>query len=181
LAVFGLTLVVAGLAQRVEVSAAIGAFLVGLALSGPVQRRAGALIGPLRDLFAAVFFVFFSFQIDPVKLLDALAPAGLLAVAGIATKLATGWFTGRSAGIGPAGRIRAGTTLAARGEFSIVIASLGATLHDGEHLGAVAAGFVLLTALVGPLLARFSDRLTPKPPASAVPHPPTDSPRAPVR
>src|SRR5581483_1377669 len=61
LAVFGLTLVVGGLAQKVEVSAAIGAFLVGLALSGPVQQRAGALVAPLRDLFAAVFFVFFSF------------------------------------------------------------------------------------------------------------------------
>ena len=53
LAVFGLTLLVGGLAQRLEVSAAIRAFLVGLALSGPVQHRAGVLIGPLRDLFAA--------------------------------------------------------------------------------------------------------------------------------
>jgi hypothetical protein len=48
-----------------------------------------------------------------------------------------------------------------------VIASLGATLHDGERLGAVAAGFVLLTAIIGPVLARFSDRLTPKPAAGA--------------
>jgi len=121
------------------------------------------LVGPLRDLFAAVFFVFFSFQIDPAKLLSSLAPAALLAVAAIATKVATGWFIGRSAGIGRAGRIRAGTALAARGEFSVVIASLGATLHDGERLGAVAAGFVLLTALSGPLLARFSHILAGRP------------------
>jgi CPA2 family monovalent cation:H+ antiporter-2 len=162
LAVFGLTLVVAGLAQKVEVSAAVGAFLVGLALSGPVQQRAGALIGPLRDLFAAVFFVFFSFQIDPGKLGAALVPSALLAVAGIATKIATGWFGGRSANIGRAGRIRAGTTLVARGEFSIVIASLGRSLDKAERLSAVAAGFVLLTAVAGPMLSRFSDRLTPK-------------------
>jgi Sodium/hydrogen exchanger family len=56
LAVFGLTLLVGGLAQQLDVSAAIGAFLVGLALSGPVQHRAGALLEPLRDLFAAVLF-----------------------------------------------------------------------------------------------------------------------------
>ena len=55
LAAFGLTLLVGGLAQQVHVSAAIVAFLVGLALSGPVQDRAGALVGPLRDLFAATF------------------------------------------------------------------------------------------------------------------------------
>jgi CPA2 family monovalent cation:H+ antiporter-2 len=159
LAVFGLTLVVGGLAQRLEVSAAIGAFLVGLALSGPVQRRAGALIGPLRDLFAAVFFVFFSFQIDPARLIDSLVPAAVLAVVAIATKIGTGWFAAGRANVGRSGRLRAGTALAARGEFSIVIASLGAGLADGERLGAVAAGFVLLTAVLGPLAARAADPL----------------------
>jgi CPA2 family monovalent cation:H+ antiporter-2 len=159
LAVFGLTLVVGGLAQRLEVSAAIGAFLVGLALSGPVQHRVGALVGPLRDLFAAVFFVYFSIQIEPARLIDALIPAVLHGVAGIATQLATGWFAAARAGVGRPGRTRAGTTLAARGEFSIVIASLGAGLADGDRLGAVAAGFVLLTAVVGPLASRSADRL----------------------
>ena len=158
LSVFGLTLVVGGLAQQVEVSAAIGAFLVGLALSGPVQQRAGALVSPLRDLFAAVFFVFFSFQIDPARLLDAIVPGLLLAGAGVATKVATGWFAGRREGIGTPGRLRAGTTLAARGEFSVVIASLGTTLAEGERLGAVAAAFVLLTAVAAPLATRGADR-----------------------
>jgi CPA2 family monovalent cation:H+ antiporter-2 len=158
LAVFGLTLVVGGLAQRLEVSAAIGAFLVGLALSGPVQHRASTLIAPLRDLFAAVFFVFFSFQIDPSDLVDAIVPALLLAAVAITTKVGTGWLAAKRAGIGRAGRWRAGTTLAARGEFSIVVASLGATLADGERLGAVAAGFVLLTALIGPVATRFAGR-----------------------
>ena len=162
LSVFGLTLVVGGLAQRLEVSAAIGAFLVGLALSGPVQRRAGALIAPLRDLFAAVFFVFFSFQIDPAKLLDSLLPAALLAAVGIATKIATGWFAAGRAGVGRPARARTGGTLVARGEFSIVIASLGVGLHDGAQLGAVAAGFVLLTAIIGPLAARSADRVVPR-------------------
>ncbi|HYF60846.1 MAG TPA: cation:proton antiporter, partial [Burkholderiaceae bacterium] len=155
LAVFGLTLLVGGLAQQLEVSAAIGAFLVGIALSGPVQHRAGALIGPLRDLFAAVFFLFFSFQIHPGDLLDALLPAALLAVVAIAGKVWTGWVAAARAGVATPGRLRAGTTLVARGEFSIVIASLGATLVDGGDLGAVAAAFVLLTAIVGPVAARY--------------------------
>ena len=163
LSVFGLTLLVGGLAQQLEVSAAIGAFLVGLALSGPVQHRAGALVGPLRDLFAAVFFLFFSFQIRPGDLLGALVPAGVIAVAAIAAKVFTGWFAAGRAGVGPAGRRRAGTTLIARGEFSIVIASLGATLVDGEELGAVAAAFVLITAVVGPVAARYTGTAAPAP------------------
>lgn len=159
LAVFGLTLLVSGLAQQVEVSAAIGAFLVGIALSGPVQARAGALIHPLRDLFAAIFFLFFSFQIRPASLVGALLPAVLLLVVGIAGKLATGWVAGRSLGIGARGRLRAGSALIARGEFSIVIASLGATISHGEDLGALAAAFVLLSAIVGPVIAKYADAL----------------------
>jgi CPA2 family monovalent cation:H+ antiporter-2 len=154
LAVFGLTLLVAGVAQRLNVSAAIGAFLVGLALSGPVQQRAGALIGPLRDLFAAVFFLFFSFQVDPADLVRVLLPAAGLAVVALGGKLVSGWFAAAQAGVARPGRLRAGTALMARGEFSIVIASLGATLADGPDLGALAAAFVLITATVGPIATR---------------------------
>jgi CPA2 family monovalent cation:H+ antiporter-2 len=157
LAVFGLTLVVGGLAQQLDVSAAIGAFLVGLALSGPVQHRAGALVGPLRDLFAAVFFLFFSFQIDPGDLVRALVPGLVLAALGVLGKLVTGWYAAGRMGVGTAGRARAGTVLAARGEFSVVIASLGATLANGAELGAVAAAFVLITALAAPIASRFAD------------------------
>jgi CPA2 family monovalent cation:H+ antiporter-2 len=70
-----------------------------------------------------VFFLFFSFQIDPGDLFGALLPGGVLA----------------------------------RGEFSIVIASLGAGLADGDDLGAVAAAFVLVTAIAGPLATRALD------------------------
>lgn len=161
LAVFGLTLLVGGLAQRLQVSAAIGAFLVGIALSGPVQDRAGALIGPLRDLFAAVFFLFFSFQIRPGDLAGALVPAAALALVAAAGKLATGWVAAARVGAKRPGRLRAGATLIARGEFSIVIASLGVTLADGDDLEALAAAFVLLTAVGGPVAARFAGRPAP--------------------
>lgn len=157
LAVFGLTLLVSGLAQQVEVSSAIGAFLVGLALSGPVQARAGALIHPLRDLFAATFFLFFSFQIRPTSLIGALVVGALLVVVGIAGKIATGWIACRNLGVGTRARFRAGSALIARGEFSIVIASLGATLDHGDDLGALAAAFVLLSAIAGPVIAKYSD------------------------
>ena len=158
LGVFGLTLLVGGLAERVHVSAAIGAFLVGLALSGPVQARAGALIEPLRDLFAALFFLFFSFQIDAGSLVEVLVPAAALALVTSAGKLLSGRVAARRLGVGPRGQRRAGTALIARGEFSIVIASLGAGTSHGDDLGALAAGYVLLTAIAGPLAAKYADR-----------------------
>lgn len=115
------------------------------------------LITPLRDLFAATFFVFFSFQIDPADLIDVAGWAVLLAVVGATTKMATGWYAAGRNGIGERGRVRAGAVLIARGEFSIVIAALGADLVDGPELGALAAGYVLLTAVLGPLCARYAD------------------------
>ncbi|HEX2038296.1 MAG TPA: cation:proton antiporter [Acidimicrobiales bacterium] len=157
LAVFGLTLLVAGLAEQVEVSAAIGAFLVGLALSGPVQARAAPLVKPLRDLFAATFFLFFSFGIRPASLVDELAVAALLAVAGAAGKLGAGWVACRGLGVRARGRLRAGGALVARGEFSIVIASLGSGTEHGDDLGALAAGYVLVSALAGSVVAKQLD------------------------
>jgi len=159
LAVFGLTLLVAGLAEELQVSAAIGAFLVGLGLSGPVQERASALVGPLRDLFAATFFLFFSFTVDPADLIDQLVPAVVLVAVTVPGKLAAGWFAARQLGTGVPGRLRAGTALIARGEFSIIIAALGASLADGADLAALAAAYVLLTAILGPFAARVADQL----------------------
>lgn len=158
LAVFGLTLTVAGAAQLLDVSGAVGAFLIGLALSGRTEERAMALMSPLRDLFAATFFVFFSFRIDPADLIGVAIPAVLLALAGGATKFATGWYAAGRLGVGRSGRRRAGTMLMARGEFSIVIAALGADLVDGPELGALAAAYVLITAIAGPVTTKFSDR-----------------------
>lgn len=157
LAVFGLMLTVGGLAQKLQISAAIGAFLVGIALSGPVQRRAHALVEPLRDLFAAIFFLFFAFQIDPATLPLAFIPAFVLLKVTSLGKMGSGWVSAKRVGASARGRIRAGTALVARGEFSIVIASLGITLADGDELGTIAATYVLMTAVAGPLLARYAD------------------------
>jgi CPA2 family monovalent cation:H+ antiporter-2 len=157
LTVFGIILLVAGVAERLQVSSAIGAFLVGIALSGEVADRARVLLGPLRDLFAAVFFVFFGLQIDPVTIPPVAGVALLLGVITAATKIATGWWAARRIGVQVRGRLRAGTALVARGEFSIVIAGLGVSAGLDAGLGPLAAAYVLLLAVVGPVLMRYAD------------------------
>ncbi len=86
LGVLGLTMLVAGIAEEVKVSVAVGAFLVGIALSGRVAQNAQQLLAPLRDLFAAVFFVFFGLSTEPASIPPVLLPAAILAVITIATK-----------------------------------------------------------------------------------------------
>ncbi|MDP8987115.1 MAG: cation:proton antiporter [Actinomycetota bacterium] len=155
LGVLGTTLVVAGVAAQLQVSAAVGAFLVGIALGGPVQERASLLVGPLRDLFAAAFFLFFGLQIDPATLVPVAGVAGALAVVTAATKVVTGWWAAKRVGIARPGRLRAGTALIARGEFSIVIAGLGVSAGIEPALGPVAAAYVLVLAIAGPVAARY--------------------------
>lgn len=160
LSIIGLVLLIGGLAQEAEVSAAVGAFLVGLAISGPAQHRAGALITPLRDLFAALFFFVFALGVDPTDLPPVLVPAVALAVITGLTKLSVGWWAAGRAGVGKHGRWRAGTMLIARGEFSVVIAGLGVAAGVEPQLGPLTAAYVLMMAVLGSLLVR-SDRLPP--------------------
>lgn len=161
LTLLGVMLVVAGLAEQLHISAAVGAFLVGIGVSGDAAHRARGLLSPLRDLFAGVFFVFFGLSIDPGTLPDAAGHAiGLAVVTGL-SKAATGWWAAQRAGIGARGRRRTATALLARGEFSIVIAGLGLTAGVGAKLGPIAAAYVLIMATAGPLLARFAGHRRP--------------------
>ena len=152
----GLTLLVAGLAQSLGASAAVGAFLVGLALPASFAERARSVLGPLRDLFAATFFVAFGLSTDPRAVLPVLPAVLLLALVTTGTKVATGWFAARRDGVARAGRLRAGTALVARGEFSIVIAGLAVTAGVPE-LGPLATGYVLVLAVAGPVLTRLAE------------------------
>lgn len=152
---FGLVLLVAGLAQRLQVSAAIGAFLMGIALSGPIAERTHKLLGPLRDLFAAIFFLFFGLQVDPATLPPVLIVAVGLGIVTALTKILTGWWAAKRAGMEPKEALRAGAALVARGEFSIVIAGLGVGAGLEPALGAVSAAYVLFLAITGPFITRL--------------------------
>lgn len=155
LGVLGLALLVAGIAQQLEVSAAVGAFLVGIALSGPVAEGAVTALSPLRDLFAAVFFVFFGLSTDPATIPPVLPVAVALVAVTTATKVATGYYAARRAGMGRPGRYRAGAALIARGEFSVVIAGLAVGAGAEPSLAPLATTYVLLTVIVGPIAARL--------------------------
>jgi CPA2 family monovalent cation:H+ antiporter-2 len=143
---------VAGL---LEVSEAVGAFLIGIALSGRVAEGARQVLEPLRDLFAAVFFVLFGLNTDALQIPGVLGVAVILGAITMATKIATGWWAAWRAGIGPLGRVRAGTVIASRGEFNIVIATLAASTTP--ELSPLAATYVLLMAVAGPVVARVGE------------------------
>jgi monovalent cation:H+ antiporter-2, CPA2 family len=157
LTILGAALLIAGSAERIKAPAAVAALLVGIALSGPAATNARVVLTPLRDVFAAVFFVFFALEVDPASIPPALPRAGILALVTATTKLLTGVWAARRAGVALPGRIRAGMTLVPRGEFSIIIAGLALTEGLEPELAPLATAYVLILASAGPVLARFAD------------------------
>ena len=158
LVVFGLAVAAAGVAGLLNFSSAVAAFLVGLLLTGEVAEIARRRLDPLRELLAAVFFAYFGLVTDPRELPAVLLPALVLAAVTILTKFVTGWYAGSIVRGGTISRLRAGALLTARGEFSVIIAGLvavsGALPGD---FSALVAAYVLITATVGPLLARYAE------------------------
>jgi monovalent cation:H+ antiporter-2, CPA2 family len=161
LSILGFAVVVAGIAQLGSASAAVGALLAGIAVSGPAARSARNLLAPLRDLFAAIFFAFVGLSVDPATLPVQAVPAFVLAALTAGGKVLTGWWSARRLGVDRSGRLRAGTMLIARGEFSIAIAGLGVAAGLAPRLASLTVAYVIILAIAGPLIARFVGTTTP--------------------
>ena len=154
LTVFGAALLFAGLAELAGVSGAIAAFLVGLLLSGDVAAVARARLSPLRDFFAALFFLFFGLITNPADIITVFPIALLLAGLGIAGKfiLAKHMAAGMS---DPMSWLRIGAFLTPRGEFSIVIAGLALSAPFADQLLPIVMTYVLITALTGSIMIKL--------------------------
>ena len=181
LVVCGALLLRSGLGETVHVAEAIGALLTGLVLAETEHRdRLEHLILPFRDFFGALFFFSFGLTIDPLALGGAVWPALGAVLLTIVGNLLAGFAAGRSAGLSPRARLNIGVTIVSRGEFSIVMANLGQAGGLLAVLQPFAALYVLILAVLGPLLAReakpvftFLNRMFKwQKPKAAVPPPP---------
>ncbi|MFE4827308.1 cation:proton antiporter [Streptomyces sp. NPDC056672] len=150
----GIAVFVAGVSEWFGVADAIGAFMVGLMLGGTTSGdRIRRLVHPLRDAFGAIFFFAFGLSINPGDLPTVLWPV----LAAVAVTLVMNIVAGVSAaringfGAGPAANIS--TTLLARGEFALILATMAAGASLDARLAPFIAGYVLILAVLGPLAA----------------------------
>jgi CPA2 family monovalent cation:H+ antiporter-2 len=154
-------LLIAGAGETIHVAEAIGALLLGLVLAETEHRqRIEHMIVPFRDFFGALFFFGFGLSIDPFALGGAVwITLGAVALT-LVGNFAAGMLAGRWAGLSPAGSANVGLTVVSRGEFSIVVASLGAAGGLMQVLQPFAALYVLVLAILGPLLTRQSHSIS---------------------
>jgi len=156
LTVFGSALLASGVATYFGFSGAVAAFLVGLLLTGDIAIVARIRLAPLRDLFSAIFFLFFGLSTNPSDIPSVLLPAILLTIVGVSSKLATAWWAVKD--LDEVGATwRAAALLIPRGEFSMVIAGLAATTVFAVELQALTLTYVILTTLISSLIVRTAN------------------------
>ena len=155
LTVFGAALLAAGLADMIGFSGVVAAFLLGLLLTGEVAETARAKLSPIRDIFAAIFFLFFGITTDPADIVAVLPLALLITVLGVGGKYLVGWWVTRDLN-DPMAAWRTAGFLIARGEFSMVIAALAAPIVLGVELQALTLAYVILTAFIASVVLRIS-------------------------
>ena len=161
----GLVLLVAGTAEELGVSDAIGAFMIGLILAeSPSSERIKRLVRPLRDTFAAVFFFAFGLTIEPDDIASLAAPIALAVGMSVMLNVIAGIVTARLYRFGHTAAANVGFTILARGEFSLILAAIAAAAGLDPRIGPFIAGYVLVLALGAPILAaqtRWIVRLLP--------------------
>jgi monovalent cation:H+ antiporter-2, CPA2 family len=153
LTVFGSALLAAGVADLAGFSGAVAAFLVGLLLTGEVANTVRGRLGSLRDLFAAIFFLFFGLSTSFADLIEVFPAVVAFVILGVAGKFAVGWWIARDMH-DKSMWIRAGAFLTPRGEFSMVIAALAGPVVFSVSLQAITLSYVFLTAIIGSVVIR---------------------------
>jgi len=150
----GAAVLIAGVSELLGVADAIGAFMVGLILAGtPSGPRIRELVHPLRDAFAAIFFFAFGLSINPADIVSVAGPVAAAAALTVTVNVASGLIAARLNGYGPAPAANIATTLLARGEFALILAAIAASVGLDSRLSSFTAGYVLVLAVLGPVVA----------------------------
>ncbi|MFO0789918.1 MAG: cation:proton antiporter [Pirellulales bacterium] len=155
----GLAFGFAWLARYFDYSAALGAFLAGaLVAESGVEKKVEHLVQPVRDIFAAIFFVSVGMLIEPGKIVEhwpiVLVYLAIVLVGNIVAVSIGAFFIGE----GIQGSVKAGMSLAQIGEFSFIIAGVGiATGATDDLLYSVAVAVSGITTLLTPWLIRSAE------------------------
>ena len=161
LAVLGVCFFVSFIAYKFEFSLALGAFLVGLlGASSDVRQRLEGLVGPLKSMFSAVFFVSIGLMVNPHALWNSLPQILLVSAVIVVGKTFNNTIASLAAGVDIKTSVQNGMSLAQTGEFAFMVAILYAGIKgtDDNPMFEIAVGSSLLTTLLNPLMVRLSDK-----------------------
>jgi CPA2 family monovalent cation:H+ antiporter-2 len=149
-----------GIGELLGVSDAIGAFLIGLVLGATrFKARIEQFALPLRDVFAAFFFLNFGLALNPSSFGEVAVPVALAVLMTLVINTAGGQLIARMNGLTAAQGLNVSTMLHNRGEFTLILATLASAAGLDPRLTPFAGLYVLTMAIIGPVLAVNSERI----------------------
>lgn len=148
------------LAYKAGFSPALGAFIMGSILAETTEaERVEHLIKPVKDLFAAIFFVSVGMLIDPNLLVEYAGPVLIITLVTIIFKTLGTMLGALLSGQSLKHSVQAGFSLAQIGEFSFIIAGLGQSLNvTSPFLYPIAVGVSVITTFCTPYMIKYTDR-----------------------
>ncbi|MFB5662543.1 cation:proton antiporter [Alteribacillus sp. HJP-4] len=156
LLMIGIAFTYSGAALLLGLSEVLGAFLAGIMIAeARKSEQLEPLVLPIRELSLPLFFFWFGTQIEFDGGITSPALLGILVVWGVLGKMIVGMVGGKMYGLTRRVSFRAGLSFTQRGEFSIIIASIGAV-----EVMAFSSMFILLSSSIGIALFIYAPKLT---------------------
>ncbi len=155
----GLCLGMVVIATQVGFSAELGAFIMGSIIAETTSaEKVEHLIKPVKDLFAAVFFVSVGMMIDPQAIIEYGGPVMIVTLLTLFGKLISTTLGALLSGQPLKQSVQVGMSMAQIGEFAFIVATLGLSLGViSDFLFPVAVGASAITTFTTPYLIKSSD------------------------
>ena len=154
---FGMALLV----EKLGYSVALGSFLAGMLVSeSGLGHKIEHIISPIKDMFAAIFFVSVGMQVNPEVAIQFVGPIALISFLVVLFQFITVSFSGVMSGVGLSHSIHSGLALGQIGEFAFIIAAIGAKAGlVQDYFQSIVVSVAIVTALTTPLIWKSRDRV----------------------
>ena len=151
------------LSNALGLSLAMGAFLMGVLIAtAKSTSRVVSLTSPIKDMFAAMFFVSMGALIDVSQFKVFLIPALIVTVMMMAGKILGCGFGAKTFGYDTSTSLKVGLGMGQIGEFAFIVAKAGQDLNlVGPTFFPIIGVAAALTAFTTPYMIKLSFRLAP--------------------
>lgn len=152
----GLCFALAYGAHALRYSVALGAFFAGMLVAeSGIGHRIEHLVQPLRDVFAAIFFVAIGMSVDPRLAFDHIGVSLLVFVVVVSAQLLSVSISGVLSGMGLRRSVTSGLALGQVGEFGFILAAIGTSASLAPpSLAPIIVTVAVLTAFTTPMALR---------------------------
>ncbi len=155
----GLCLSMVVFASYVGFSSALGAFVMGSILAETIEAETiEHIVKPVKDLFAAIFFVSVGMMVDPGVIAEYIWPVIIITLTVLIGQSTFGTFGVILAGQPLKTAMQSGFCLTQVGEFAFIIAGLGTTMNvTSDFLYPIVVAVAVITTFLTPYMIRAAE------------------------